>query len=119
MPKFELKTDGRRFYWSLQTDSGDAILVASEAYPTRTAAELAIAAVRRNSILPGRYLRRRDVAGLMYFQLLAANGDVLGKSQSYSKPEAMERGIESVKSAAWAARIHVKEAFSDRPAAKA
>ncbi len=94
---FELKksTDDR-FHFNLKAGNGEIIL-SSQMYSGRDGAENGIESVRANAADDARYERLVGSNDQPYFVLKAANGQVIGRSEMYSSPGAMENGIESVK----------------------
>jgi len=56
-----------------------------------------IESVKTNAPNDARYERKESTNGQPYFVLKAANGEPLGRSETYSSKSAMENGIESVK----------------------
>jgi uncharacterized protein YegP (UPF0339 family) len=58
-----------------------------------------------NAPIAQQYHRRTDAEGKSYFVLKGKNGEIIGKSQSYSSTAATERGIQSVKTNAPSATI--------------
>ncbi len=95
--KFDLKksTSGKYFF-NLKAGNGEIILT-SEMYSSKSAAENGIDSVKRNAPDDNRYDRKESGKGEPYFVLKAGNGEPLGKSETYSSTAAMENGIESVK----------------------
>ena len=95
--RFELKQakDGQ-YMFNLKAGNGQIILT-SELYKTKVAAENGIESVRKNAPDDGRYERTENKNGEPYFKLKAANGQEIGRSEYYSSKAAMENGIESVK----------------------
>ena len=95
--KFELKksTNGK-FHFNLKAGNGQIIL-SSEMYETRAAAEGGIESIKKNSADDARYDRRTSAKGDPYFVLKASNGQEIGRSEMYNSPAAMENGITSVK----------------------
>lgn len=95
--KFQLTatTDGK-FMFNLLASNGQVILT-SQTYTTKSAAEEGVASVRANAGSDERYERNTAADGSPYFNLKAANTQIIGKSQMYSSAAAMEGGIESVK----------------------
>lgn len=83
-------------FFNLKAANGEIILT-SELYTTKSAAKNGIESVRKNSPLDGRYVRRVNTKSEPFFTLNAANGEQIGKSESYSSVPAMEIGIKSVK----------------------
>ena len=94
--KFELKTakNGKCFF-NLKASNGQIIL-SSEMYETKKAAENGIASVKRNAANEARYERKKSNKGEDYFILKAGNGEPIGKSEMYSSKRGMENGIKSV-----------------------
>lgn len=95
--KFELKTSANgKFHFNLKAGNGQIIL-SSEMYETRGAAENGIESVKNNAGDAARFERRTSEKGDPYFVLKASNGQEIGRSEMYSSDTAMENGIESVK----------------------
>lgn len=95
--KFELKTaKNGKFHFNLKASNGQIIL-SSEMYETRKAAESGIASVKKNAGDDKRYERKVSNKGEQYFVLKAANGEPIGKSEMYQATRGRDNGIESVK----------------------
>lgn len=95
--KFELKVSSNgKYHFNLKAGNGQIIL-SSEMYESRSAAENGIASVSNNAADDARYERKESSNGKPYFNLKASNGQVIGKSEMYESAAAMENGIESVK----------------------
>jgi len=95
--KFDLKkSPSGKFMFNLKAGNGQIILT-SELYETKAAAENGIESVKTNAANDGRYDRRESKNGEPYFVLKAGNGQIIGKSEMYSSAAAMETGISSVK----------------------
>jgi hypothetical protein len=95
---YELKsTSDNQFMFNLKAGNGEIILT-SERYTTKAAAENGIESVKQNSPNDERYARLESSAKQPYFTLKAANGQVIGTSEMYSSTAARETGISSVKS---------------------
>ena len=95
--KYDLKTSpGGQYMFNLKAGNGQVILT-SQRYESKAAAENGIASVRTNSPDDDRYERKRSKRNEPYFVLKAANGQVIGTSEMYSGNAAMENGIHSVK----------------------
>jgi uncharacterized protein YegP (UPF0339 family) len=90
------KSKNDQFYFLLKAGNHEIILN-SEMYSTKGAAENGIASVQTNSPLDERYDRKNSTAGQPYFNLKAANHQVIGTSEMYSSEAARDKGIESVK----------------------
>lgn len=103
--KFELKTTANgKFHFNLKAANGQIIL-SSEMYESKAAAENGIASVTRNASDEARFERRKAANGEPFFVLKAGNGEVIGRSETYSSDAALENGIESVKNNAPGAKI--------------
>lgn len=90
------KSSSGQFRFVLKAANAETILT-SEQYTTRTAADKAIASVQSNSPLDERYEKKTTKDGHPYFNLKAANHEIIGSSESYSSAAAMDKGIVSVK----------------------
>jgi hypothetical protein len=94
---YELKdNDKGQTHFALKAGNGEVIL-RSEQYETRAAAENGIASVQKNSPLDERYERKVASNGSPFFNLKAANHQVIGSSQLYASEAARDHGIASVK----------------------
>jgi len=97
MAKFEIYKDKKgEFRFNLKAANGQTIL-SSQGYSSITACENGIESVRTNSQDDNRYERLTAKNGSPYFNLKAANGQVIGNSEMYSGTSGMENGIASVK----------------------
>lgn len=95
--KFELKTSANgKFHFNLKAGNGQIIL-SSEMYETRAAAENGIESVKKNGGDEARYERKTSAKGDPYFVLKASNGQEIGRSEMYTSESALENGIASVK----------------------
>lgn len=94
--KFEIYEDkAGEFRFRLKAGNGENIL-ASEGYKQKASAENGIASVRTNAPDDARYERKETSAGKFMFNLKAANGQVIGTSQSYASAASRDNGIKSV-----------------------
>ncbi|GGX31094.1 YegP family protein [Aquimarina muelleri] len=94
---FELKSkEGSSYHFTLKAKNGQVIL-SSEVYNSKSAAENGIASVKKNASEDGRYERKTAKNGKFYFNLKAGNGQIIGSSQMYTSESGMENGINSVK----------------------
>jgi uncharacterized protein len=73
------------------------VILNSERYQSKQGAERGIESVKANAPNDSRYERKTATNGQPYFVLKAANGEPIGRSETYSSTPAMEGGIESVK----------------------
>jgi uncharacterized protein YegP (UPF0339 family) len=90
------KSSNGQFRFVLKAANAETILT-SELYTTRSAAENGIASVQVNSPLEERYERKTTKDGHPYFNLKAANHQIIGGSEAYSSDAACDKGIASVK----------------------
>ncbi len=94
---FELsKSSNGQFHFSLKAGNAETIL-SSEMYNTKGAAENGIASVQANSPLDERYEKKVSSNQKPFFNLKAANHQIIGFSQMYSTEAARDNGIASVK----------------------
>ncbi len=97
MGKFEVKTDkAGKYRFNLKSGNGQVIL-SSQGYSSKEACENGIESVKKNSQNDAMFERDQSSSGKPFFNLKAANGQVIGSSQMYSSASAMENGIESVR----------------------
>lgn len=102
---FELRdASGGQFMFNLKAANGEIILT-SETYVARAGATNGIASVRTNAPIDARYERGVARDKQHYFVLKAANGERIGRSETYTSASAMEKGIASVKANAPSAVI--------------
>ncbi len=95
--KFELKkTATGKFHFNLKAGNGEVIL-SSEVYESKSAAENGIASVKTNAPADAQYERKTSARNEPYFVLKAANQQVIGRSEMYASAAACENGIASVK----------------------
>jgi uncharacterized protein YegP (UPF0339 family) len=98
MGKFVItKRKNGEFQFNLKAGNGESIL-ASEGYTTKANCENGIESVRKNSVDDSKYERKTSTNGKFYFNLKAANGQVIGTSEMYETSGGRESGISSVKS---------------------
>ena len=90
------KTASGSYMFNLKAGNHEVILT-SETYTAKQAAEGGIASVQTNSPNDERYERKSSVRGEPYFVLKASNCETIGKSAMYSSASATESGIASVK----------------------
>lgn len=95
--KFELLSAANgKFKFNLKAGNGQVIL-SSEIYESKAAAENGIESVKKNAGDDDRYDRKTASNGSPYFNLKAGNGQIIGSSEMYSSEAARDNGIESVK----------------------
>ncbi|CAH5356648.1 hypothetical protein AI2839V1_3038 [Enterobacter cloacae] len=94
---FELsKSSDGQFRFVLKAGNGEIILT-SELYTSKSAAENGIASVRTNSPQDERYEKKTASNGKFHFNLRAGNHQVIGGSQLYATEQSRDKGIASVK----------------------
>ena len=96
-----------KFHFVLKAGNGETILT-SEHYEAKVSAEKGIASVKENAPKDERYERKTAKSGSPMFNLKAANGQVIGTSETYSSEGARDNGIASVKANAPAATTEDK-----------
>lgn len=87
---------GGQYRFVLKAANGETILT-SERYTTKAGANNGIQSVKTNSPTDARYVRKNAANGQPMFNLKAANGEIIGTSETYSSEAAREGGITSVK----------------------
>lgn len=90
------KSSDGQFRFALKAGNAETILT-SELYKTKASAENGIDSVRKNCADDGKYEKKESSNGKFYFNLKAANHQVIGTSQMYVSAQTRETGIESVK----------------------
>ena len=88
-------SDGQ-YRFILKAGNGEPILN-SELYKAKASAVNGIESIQKNSGDDARYERLTAKNGKPYFNLKAANHQIIGTSQLYSSEQSRDRGIESVK----------------------
>ena len=88
--------DKGQFSFVLKAANGEVIL-RSQQYASKASAMAGVASVQVNSPLDERYERLEASDGRPYFNLKAANAQVIGTSQMYAAAANRDSGVESVK----------------------
>jgi uncharacterized protein YegP (UPF0339 family) len=105
MGKFEIYTDkGGKYRFRLVAANGEIIL-ASQGYASKANCKKGIASVKKNARLNERYQKKDVAGGKCHFNLMAANGRVVGTSQTYASGQSCAGGIMAVKNAAPGAKV--------------
>lgn len=73
------------------------IILTSEGYVDRAGCQNGIVSVKKNAVMDDAYVRKISTNKKHYFNLKAANGQIIGTSELYDSAQAMETGIASVK----------------------
>lgn len=84
------------YYFNLKA-SNHEIILASQGYSSKEAAENGIESVKVNGSEEGRFERNIAKNGQFYFNLKSGNGQVIGTSEMYKATAGRDNGIESVK----------------------
>lgn len=107
---FELKRAANgRYMFNLRVANNEVVLT-SESYSSKAAAESGIGAVRRNATSEKNIEMKKSSKGEAYFNLRSAdNGKILARSEMYSSLAAMEKAIRAVLATAVAAKIDTVE----------
>ncbi len=95
--KFEMyqSTKNSEWYFRLKAENGQVIL-SSEGYTSKGGCENGIASVKKNGKEKHKFETQVSSNGRYYFNLLAGNNQVIGKSQMYSSQQACEKGVDAV-----------------------
>ena len=80
----------------LKAGNGEIILT-SEGYKNKAGAENGIDSVKTNAPVDARYERKMSTNDKYFFNLRAANAQVIGTSEMYETAAGRDNGIESVK----------------------
>lgn len=95
---FELnKSSDGQFRFVLKAGNAETLLT-SELYHAKASAENGIASVQGNCATDARYEKKLASNGKHYFNLKAANHQIIGTSQMYASADSRDTGIASVKS---------------------
>ncbi|PHM45833.1 hypothetical protein Xmau_00221 [Xenorhabdus mauleonii] len=89
------KAKNGQFYFHLVATNGDIILN-SEMYTTKAAANKGIHSVQVNSPDIKRHEVRKNKAGKSYFVLKARNHQIIGVSEFYANDASLKKGMQSV-----------------------
>ena len=93
---FELKPSEGQFMFNLKGANGEIVLT-SERYANKAGAQNGIASVKTNAPIDARYDKLTSKNQEPYFVLKAANGEVIGTSETYSSTGKRDDGIAFVK----------------------
>lgn len=93
--EISLASDGQ-YRFILKAGNGEPILN-SELYKGKASAVNGIESIQKNSGDDARYERLTAKNGKPYFNLKAANHQIIGTSQFYASEASRDKGIESVK----------------------
>ena len=103
--KFVLnKAKGGQFMFNLVANNGRVVLT-SERYKSKASAVNGIKSVKKHSKAVKNFDRGKTKSGGANFLLRAANGEPVGRSQTYAGPSGCSGGIASVKRCAPGGKI--------------
>ncbi len=92
------------YYFNLKANNHEIILQ-SEGYKAKSGAENGIESVKINAAIEENFERKIAKDDSFYFNLKAANGEIIGTSEMYKSKGSVETGIASVRSTAPTAQI--------------
>ncbi|MEO1437429.1 MAG: YegP family protein, partial [Bacteroidota bacterium] len=95
--KFEIfQNEGKdKVYFRLKAANGQVIL-SSQGYASKAGCKNGIESVKKNAANDASFERKESANGKFFFNLIAANKQVIGSSQMYAAKSGMENGIASV-----------------------
>jgi len=94
---FEIAKNDKGQYSFVLKAANAQVILRSQQYESKASAQGGVASVQANSPRDERYLLDTASDGRFYFNLRAANSQVIGTSQMYTTEGARTTGIESVK----------------------
>lgn len=86
------KNDQGQFHFSLRNGDG-SVLLTSENYVSKASAENGIASVKKNSVVADRFEKLVASDGRAYFNLRAANHQIVGTSPMFKSAELRDAAI--------------------------
>ncbi len=89
------KNDKGQYAFVLKAGNSEVIL-RSQQYESRAAANIGIASIQANSPVDARFERKAAADGRPYFNLKAGNHQIIGTSQMYANEAGRDNGITSV-----------------------
>ncbi|KAA3663808.1 MAG: DUF1508 domain-containing protein [Chloroflexi bacterium] len=98
-PKFEIyQGSNGKYYFRLFAKNGQKIL-SGQGYAAKAGCKNGVESVKTNAPNDDLYERKESSNGKFYFNLLAANKQIIGTSQMYAGKPGRDNGIEAVKRA--------------------
>lgn len=105
MAMFELKkSDTGTFHFNF-VGGNEKTILRSEQYGSKAAAQNGIESVRKNADNEARYELKESSSGKLYFNLKAANGQVIGTSMMHSDGAARDSAMAELKKEAAKASV--------------
>ena len=105
MAVFEFRKSDNGHYSFILLDDDDKTLLKSEQYNSKASAQNGIESIRKNSAEDSRYELKESSNGKFYFNLKAANGQIIGTSPLTGDTAARDAAIAKVKAEAALARV--------------
>lgn len=97
MAAFELaRSENGQFHFNFVGDD-DKTILRSEQYNSKASAQNGIESIRHNASNDARYELKESSSGKFYFNLKAANGQIIGTSMMYASHEERETAVLCVK----------------------
>lgn len=84
-----------QYYFRLKAKNGQVILT-SQGYANKAGAKNGVESVKKNAGDDSKFERKESTNGKFFFNLKAANSQIIGSSQMYAAKDGMENGIKSV-----------------------
>ncbi|HFD87437.1 MAG TPA: DUF1508 domain-containing protein [Gammaproteobacteria bacterium] len=98
------KTEAKEpFSWTFQKDG--KTIVRSENYKEKRSAVNGIESVKKNCANEGRYELKESSNGKFFFNLKAANGQIIGTSPMFASPADRQAAIDALKAGAASAGV--------------
>ena len=94
---YEISTNNKGQHSFVLKAANAQVILRSEQYESKAGARNGVASVQTNASLDERYELKASSDGRCFFNLRAANGQVIGTSQMYASEATRKTGIESVK----------------------
>lgn len=95
-PKYELfKGRSGKYHFRLKAANGQIVLQ-SEGYNSKPAAKNGITSLKKNAGNKKRFEVNKARNGKYYFNVVAPNNQVIGKSQMYASRDTLRNGVSSV-----------------------
>ncbi|MCU0965273.1 MAG: YegP family protein [Burkholderiaceae bacterium] len=94
---YEIAKNDKGQYSFVLKAANSQVILRSQEYAAKASALGGVASVQANSSLDAMYELSTAIDGRLYFNLKAANGQVIGTSQMYADQGGRKTGIESVK----------------------
>lgn len=94
---FEINKNGNGQFSFVLKAANSEVILRSEQYESKSAAQNGIASVQANCANDQRYEKKESSDGRSFFNLKAANHQIIGTSQMYSSARSRDEGLASVK----------------------